>query len=214
MTEYQVLNWKTDPLLLDAKPESSDTWITANDMLISNTNSILDGLIFSNPYGWIIRKQDFVLHKKNDRILTRFPYLVLSTNELEFIQKNTLVIAQIIRDYFYPVINDKISNWKKRIENYLLRGSIPFPFIRCCLEVSGYPKNITNELMFESAKGKRYTIPIQISKHLAYLCGVINGDGHLHHHWLRVIDETKEHIQLISKLFIKLFSDPGKIFQT
>jgi hypothetical protein len=165
MAEPCVLNWKTDPLLLDTEPKSSGNWLTANEILTNDSNHLLEGLNFSNPYGFIIRKQDFILRKKSDRILTRFPYLVISSNEMDFIQDNILVITQIIRDYFYPVINDKISVWRKRLENYLQRGSMPYPFIRCCQEVTGYPKNQTSVLTFESPKGKQYSIPVQISKH-------------------------------------------------
>jgi len=214
----EPINWKTDPLLLDPEPTPMNEWFTANKILSSDSNnadSIIDNKTLTlNLYPILIRKIDFVLQNKNDRVLTRFPYRVLTKDEIKFIQSNVLTIAHIVRDYFYPIINDKISIWRKRIEKYLERGAIPFPLLRCAWEAKDFPKKQTNELKLESAKGKTYSLPCIITKKLAYLCGVVNGDGHLHHHWLRVIDETKEHIELISHLYNELFSDSGKIFQT
>jgi len=214
MTMAKVLTWKNDPLLYDEQPEPSSSWLTANDLLKKGIVVIdRDDQSFSNIYGILIRKNDFIKKKESDRILTRFPYYVLTKKEIEFIQTNKLVISQLVRDYFYMAITDKISSWRKRIDTYLLREAIPYPIIRCSWELEDYPLNTEPILTFESSKGKRYIIPIKITKKLAYLCGVINGDGHLHHFWLRVVDETKDHIELISKIFEELFFDAGEIFQ-
>ena len=141
---------------------------------------------------------------------------MLTQEEKDRIQNKILLISEFTRDYFYRSINDSTMSWRKRFQNYLERGAMPYPLFRCACEVLQTPliKPKTKLLLFESARGKRYAIPTKISPALAYLCGVINGDGHLHTHWLRVVDETKEHIELISKLFGKLFNDSGEIFKT
>ncbi len=106
--------------------------------------------------------------------------------------------------------------WKKRIINYLERGAMPYPLYRCACKVLDLPLlNLKFDgLFFESARGKKYSVPTKVTNALAYLCGVCNGDGHLKQHWLRIVDETKEHIVFLSQVFEHLFSDSGEIFKT
>lgn len=229
------LTWQNDTLLLDSEPTPVNEWLTANKLLSKEregNNSEYSNILTSierewfafrndndcslNLYSILVRKVDFVREKESDRILSRFPFLVLSKEEKELIKKKILLIAEFARDYFYQSINSGIMDWKKRLLTYLNRGAMPYPLFRCScalLDLTLINPQI-NELIFESARGKRYAIPTKVTPTIAYLCGVINGDGHLSTHWLRVIDETKEHIELLSELFEKQFNDAGEIFKT
>lgn len=229
------LTWKNDPLLLDSKTTQINEWVTANDLLSmelhgnnSNANKDLasiEGNWFSscnnsvcslNLYSILVRKIDFVRKKTSDRILARFPFLVLSEEENELIQKNILLIAECARNYFYKSINSGIMDWKRRLLTYLKRGAMPYPLYRCSCEVLDLPLvySEVDKIFFESARGKGYSVPAKITNALAYLCGVCNGDGHLKRHWLRIVDETKAHIDFLSKVFELLFSDSGEIFKS
>ncbi|MBY8995985.1 MAG: hypothetical protein KGD59_15655 [Candidatus Heimdallarchaeota archaeon] len=213
-----IINWKTDPLLYDVEIQRPNNWFTANELIESNRSNdiFLNGKQTLNLYPILVKKIDFVRKNSTDRILSRFPFLVITQEEKEQIQKKILLISEFTRDYFYNSINNNIIAWKKRFSNYLERGAIPYPLFRCACEILQLQiiRKNTTSLSFESARGKRYVIPTKITPALAYLCGIVNGDGHLHTHWLRVVDETKEHIELISKLFVKLFNDSGEIFKT
>lgn len=228
-------NWQNDPMLLDSEPLQAKDWVTANTLLA--LNGLDDGSVFRkhdfssnkekwlvrgkddtwvlNLYSVLVRKSDFVREKKSDRILARFPFIVLNAEEVIVIHKNILTFTEHVREYFYKAINSTMTSWKTRVETYLQRGAIPYPLYRCAFEI--FPESTATAekkvQAFESARGKRYTIPIEITPILSYLCGVINGDGHLHPHWLRVVDETKEHIEFISQLFTKQFNDPGEVFK-
>ncbi len=164
----------------------------------------------------MVRKIDFVKEKDNDRILSRFPFLVLTDEEKTLIKKRILLIAEFTRDYFYRSINSGIMEWKRRFETYLKRGAMPYPLYRCACAILDLP--LTNpkieELYFESARGKKYSIPTKLTNAIVYLCGVANGDGHLHRHNFRVTDETKEFLLLLSKLYEQNFNDPGEMFLT
>ena len=219
------LNWLNDPLLFDLRPTPMNDWLTANKLLSKDTLTSKEGKRYAlvnkntlslNLYPILVRKIDFIREKESDRILSRFPFIVLTEEEKDLIKKEILLIAETARDYFYRAINSKISAWRTRLNTYLERGAMPYPLYRCACKVLNVPLMI-NEIesqFFESARGKRYAIPTKISKQLAYLCGVINGDGHLHKHYLRVTDETKEHIKLISDLLGNVFSDTGEIFKS
>lgn len=214
----QFISWKTDPLLYDNEPITADTWLTANRLIELNRQKDIFYCEEQtlNLYPILVKKIDFIRKNSTDRILSRFPFLVLTQEEKNLIQSKILLISEFTRDYFYRSINDSTKSWRKRFQNYLERGAIPYPLFRCACEILQIPlvrKNMVS-LSFESARGKRYTIPTELSKSLAYLCGVINGDGHLHSHWLRIIDETKVHIQFLSELFEQIFADSGEIFPT
>jgi len=214
-----VINWQTDSLLLDPEPTPMNDWLTANKILEndpSNVASFIDlETLTLNLYSILVRKIDFVREKESDRILSRFPFLVLTDDEKILIKSKILLIAEFARDYFYKSTNSGIMEWKRRLTTYLKRGAMPYPLYRCACVVLELP--LTNhhidELFFESARGKRYSIPTKLTNALAYLCGVSNGDGHLHRHSFRVTDETKEFMMLLSKLYEHQFKDPGELFQ-
>ncbi|HUU88060.1 MAG TPA: LAGLIDADG family homing endonuclease, partial [Candidatus Glassbacteria bacterium] len=214
-----VINWQTDPLLLDQEPTPMNEWLTANKILESDSYIIdsfidLETLIL-NLYPILVRKIDFVREKDSNRILSRFPFLVLTDEEITLIKSKILLIAEFARDYFYKSTNSGIMEWKRRLQTYLKRGAMPYPLYRCACTILDFPMTNPNieELFFESARGKRYSIPTRLTNTLAYLCGVANGDGHLHRHSFRVTDETKEFMSLLSKLYEQMFNDTGEIFQ-
>jgi len=214
-----VINWQTDPLLLDPEPTPMNDWLTANKVIESDSQKI-DSFIDQetltlNLYPILVRKIDFVRVKDSDRVLSRFPFLVLTDEEKTLFKNKILLIAEFARDYFYKSINSGIMEWKRRLDTYLKRGAMPYPLYRCACAILELPLINPNldELFFESARGKRYSIPTKLTKSIAYISGVANGDGHLHRHSFRVTDETKEFMQLLSKLYEKIFNDPGELFQ-
>ncbi|MHA1211260.1 MAG: LAGLIDADG family homing endonuclease [Candidatus Heimdallarchaeota archaeon] len=215
-----VINWQNDPLLFDTEPTPMNEWETANSILsmeYQTVSSFLDVTTLTfNLYPILVRKIDFVSKTNNDRIISRFPFIVLLDEEKSLIKDKILLIAEFARDYFYKSINSGILDWRKRIQKYLKRGAMPYPLFRCACAILNLP--LTNpkveELHFESARGKRYAIPAKLTNALTYLCGVANGDGHLHRHWFRITDETKEYMLLLSKLFEQMFHDPGDVFLT
>ena len=215
-----IIHWQTDPLLLDQKPAPMNEWFTANTILASDsskTDFFIDLETFTlNLYPILVRKIDFVRGKDSDRILSRFPFLVLTDEEKTLIKSKILLIAEFARDYFYKSINSGIMEWKRRLETYLKRGAMPYPLYRCACVLLDLPMTnpLIDELFFESARGKRYSIPTKLTRGLAYLCGVVNGDGHLHRHYFRITDETKDFLLLLSKLFEHKFKDPGELFLT
>ena len=194
-------------------------WLTANKIIENDstkTNSFIDlETLTLNLYSILIRKIDFVRTKESDRILSRFPFLVLLDEEKKMIKSKILLIAEFARDYFYKSINSGIMDWKRRVTSYLKRGAMPYPLYRCCCALLDLPLVNPNidEVFFESAKGKRYSIPTKLINSLVYLCGVANGDGHLHRHSFRVTDETREFMQLLSKIYERFFNDQGELFQ-
>ncbi|MGC9780506.1 MAG: hypothetical protein HZR80_14765 [Candidatus Heimdallarchaeota archaeon] len=213
-----LLHWSTDPLLLDKKPTKYNDWKTANSLIqTEGLEAVLKkDLYFKNLYGIMVRKIDFVRTKSSDRIIARFPFLVINKEMQELIQKNILLISEVVRDYFYKSINKSIMQWKEIILNYLAKGSLPFPIFRCSFELEPILLSfcIKNLLHFTSARGEAFTFPTRITNKLAYLCGICNGDGNLRDYWIIVADETKEHIQFISTLLTDLFSKKGKIMKT
>ena len=86
----EILNWQTDPLLLDSKPTPMNDWITANKLLSTGeiSKSTFDSKSLAlNLYSILVRKIDFVREKDSDRILSRFPFIVLTDDETEKIKR-------------------------------------------------------------------------------------------------------------------------------
>ena len=213
-----MLHWSMDPLLLDEKPINYNEWETANAIIAKQgmKTIINEDLSFKNLYGIMVRKIDFVRKKSSDRIIARFPFLIINETIKQLIHKDILLIAQVVRDYFYQSINKTILQWKKIIVNYLEKGSLPFPLFRCAQEIVSEPTlPYTNtKIQFASARGETFTFPTKLTNKLAYLCGICNGDGNLRDYWIIIADETKEHIEFISNLLTDLFSKTGKIMKT
>ncbi|MBD3192541.1 MAG: hypothetical protein GF308_18015 [Candidatus Heimdallarchaeota archaeon] len=217
-----VLNWSTDPKLLDKSPATYNNWETANS-LISKKTAILQDFTFTNLYGILIRKIDFVRKKKRDRILARFPFLVLTDKMIEELQAKELLLAEATRDYFYRSINKSVLAWRDRINNFFERGAIPLPLYRVAEDMQlriavpplqEHPLSLyTDQIPFTSARGEPFSIPKKISKKLAYLLGVTMGDGNLRKYWIIVVDQSKEHILFINELFEELFGKSGKMIK-
>jgi len=213
-----LLHWSTDPLLLDEKPIKYNDWETANTLIQKEglETVLKKNLSFKNLYGIMVRKIDFVRTKSSDRIIARFPFLILTEQMKEVIRKDILLMSEAVRDYFYQSINKSIMQWKTIILNYLEKGSLPFPIFRCCFELEPNLHALINEtfLRFTSACGEAFTFPTKLTNKLAYLCGICNGDGNLRDYWIIIADETKEHIEFISNMLNELFSKKGKLMKT
>jgi hypothetical protein len=167
------LSWQNDSLLLDPEPTPMNDWLTANKLLSperkGNNSENLPNLASSrsrwvsfcnknipslNLYSILVRKIDFVRENKSDRILSRFPFKVLTQKEVEIINSNDLLLAEIARDYFYKSINKGIINWRNRIQHYLERGAMPYPLARCVWVLMSREKQPKPScLLFESLKG-------------------------------------------------------------
>ncbi|RLI70901.1 hypothetical protein DRO91_01395 [Candidatus Heimdallarchaeota archaeon] len=209
--------WQTDPLLYDEQPVQENAWTTANKLI---ERGQFEHIFYDRAalklelYPILVRKTDFVRKRTSDRILARFPFKVLTEDEIAAINDRLLSLAEHVHHYFYRSIDFSIRSWRDKLRHYLERGALPFPLLRCFWalepELPRYPKDY---VAFESARGKRYKLPCKVTKQLAYLCGVVNGDGHLRTHWLHIVDESKEHIQFISRLFKQTFDDNGILFQ-
>ncbi len=212
-----MLHWSNDPLLLDKNPAKMNDWETANTLIEQERlkRVINEDLSFTNLYGIMVRKIDFVRKKKSDRIIARFPFLVITDEQKEQIQAKILLIAEAARDYFYRSINKSILTWRDVLADYLERGAIPFPLFRCAQEViPDLQLPVRNSrIPFTSARGEAFSFPPCITKPLAYLCGICNGDGNLRNYWVIIIDETKEHIENISKMLGDIFGKKGHIMQ-
>ncbi len=214
------IDWQTDPLLLDPEPTLMNEWLTANKILSmakQSDNLFIDkNNLTLNIFPILVRKVDFVREKNSARILSRFPFLVLTEKEREIIKSKILLISEFARDYFYKSINGRISDWQRRLKTYLKRGAMPYPLFRCACETTPLPvvRPNVDSLTFESARGKRYAIPIKLTNQIAYLCGVCNGDGNLRKHFINIVDETKEHIQFLSRLLEQMFASTVALFQS
>ncbi|MCF2142432.1 MAG: hypothetical protein K9W42_01865 [Candidatus Heimdallarchaeota archaeon] len=216
MANGPVLTWRCDPLLYDPQAVSADAWLTANKLIEQGQ---LERIFYDQAalklelYPILVRKVDFLRERQSDRILARFPFKVLTEDEIAAINDRLLSLAEHVHHYFYRSIDFSIRSWREKLRHYLKRGALPFPLLRCFWalepELPCYPKDY---VAFESARGKRYKLPCKVTKQLAYLCGIVNGDGHLRTHWLRIIDESKEHILFVSQLFEQTFEDGGVLF--
>ncbi len=214
-----MLHWSTDPLLLDKEPMKANNWETANSLIEKGriTEIISPDLHFKNIYGIMVRKNDFVRKSSRDRIIARFPFLILTDEIRAKIQERTLLIAEVARDYFYRSINKSITAWRDIVLKYIERGALPFPLFRCAQEIIpelSLPVNGSGTIPFMSARGEAFTFPTKMSNQLAYLCGICNGDGNLREYWIIVADETKEHIEFVTQLLAKSFSKSGKLMKT
>ncbi|NPD90597.1 MAG: hypothetical protein HGN29_17940 [Asgard group archaeon] len=213
-----LLHWSTDPLLLDEQPIKYNDWQTANSIIQKEgLKAVLTkDLVFKNLYGIMVRKIDFVRTKSSDRIIARFPFIVINTDVKDQIQDDILLVSEKVRDYFYKSINKSIMQWNTIILNYLEKGSLPYPIFRCCFELKPNLHALINDtsLRFTSARGEAFTFPIKLTNKLAYLCGICNGDGNLRDYWVIIADENKPHIEYLTIQLTVLFGKKGKIMKT
>lgn len=206
-----MLNWSTDPIYFDSEPQETNKWLNANELIEQNKEET----IFCNYdrkllklYSIMVRRVDFVRKKTSDRILARFPYIELTDDEKEHIEKKQLSIAERIRDYFYKSDIRRTLEWRSILRKNLERGFIPLPFLRCLPDELAVDFKRRN---FESARGEGFRMPIKLTPQIAYLCGLINGDGSLKKYVLSIVDFSDLNIQQLQNQFQVLFYQKGRI---
>ena len=214
-TLSEPLIWNNDPILFDAEPLPVNQWLNANELIQNGHASRIyhaDTQLL-NLYPIMVRKNDFVRVKTSDRIMARFPYLVIDNNIQEQIKNKILLISEITRDYFYKSVNKSIVQWKEDILKYLKRGTLPYPVVRCCFELVPNLNALINEtsLRFTSARGEAFKMPTKLTKELAYLAGMVNGDGNLQKYTLRIVDYSIKNIKQLQGMFEEYFNQTGNI---
>ena len=209
-----VINWQNDPLLFDSEPLIVNQWVNANELIQQNrSEEIFRSDRHLNLYPIMVRKNDFVRKKASDRIMARFPFIVINDDIQEQIVKKILLISEVTRDYFYKSINKSILQWKQDILKYLTRDTLPFPITRCCFELVPNLHVLINEtsLRFTSARGEGFKMPTNLTKELAYLAGMVNGDGNLQKYTLRIVDYSIKNIKQLQVMFQEYFDQTGNI---
>jgi len=209
------LTWTNDPLLFDLEPLVVNQWINANELIrLNRRNEIfVSGKNLFNLYPIMVRKNDFVKTTSSDRVMARFPFLVLDEPTQKLIVDKILLLSEVTRDYFYKSINKSILEWKEDILHYLARGTLPFPILRCCFELEPNLQTlyITPFLHFTSARGEPFKMPTELTKELAYLAGMINGDGNLQKYAVRIVDYSIKNIEQLKGMFEEYFAQTGNI---
>ena len=181
------LNWLQDPLLLDQTSVSLNSWNTANDLLKQEQHT---AFLFPTGqlqlYPIMIRKSDFTT---GERILQSFPYIKLDIEWCDIIRKQTLGLAEKVHQYFNKSnYNNSIQTWLKKIINYLEQQQrFPFPLFRL---VDNWGDFFLDKhfICFQSARGEDFQLPLYLTEDLAYLTGVVMGDGHLAEYFVNIID--------------------------
>ena len=206
-----MLNWNTDPLLVDSSANSSIHWETANSLLRKGKANLIfqDDFPKLAIYSIIIRKNDFI---SSERLLQTFPYIILTPHWNTSIRKKSLKVAERCNNYFNNSSLEKsIRSWQKVIISYCEKQQrIPLPIFRLSDNWKEFFIN-SNKVAFQSARGEKFHLPTKLSPDLSYLLGVIIGDGHLNYHNVVLVDFSKEHMRFLQKLAVKLFGIEGLI---
>jgi len=206
------LNWRTDPFLVDPEPFEQNTWLTANELLESGRRDsfiTFEGQLLLYPL--MIRKIDFI---SGERILQSFPYILLDNEFITKIRKQSLTLAEKTHHYFLGSnYNRSIREWQKKIIDYLEEQQrLPFPLFRLSDDWMNYFSK-KESIKFQSARGEDFQIPLYLSENLAYLTGVVMGDGHLANYFVNIIDASQEHIENLAKLLEKNFQSHIETFK-
>jgi len=209
---FEYLSWQKDPLLLDPEPLEQNTWLTANDLCTQGKK----GQIFSpighlNLYSFMLRKIDFV---SGERLLQSFPYIVIDEEWCSLLRKQTLLLAERTHYYFHNALtNIPIHNWQKKIIEYLEKQHrLPFPLFRLADNWQDYFLE-KQFVQFQSARGEDFQLPLYLTEDLAYLTGVVMGDGHLADYFINIIDSSKEHIKNLAGLLQLHFNSKIEFFE-
>ncbi|MBN1329057.1 MAG: hypothetical protein JXA54_06245, partial [Candidatus Heimdallarchaeota archaeon] len=209
---FEYLSWQKDPLLLDPEPLEQNTWLTANDLCTQGKK----GQIFSpighlNLYSFMLRKTDFV---SGERLLQSFPYIVLEEEWCSLLRKQTLLLAERAHYYFHNALtNIPIRNWQKKIIEYLEKQHrLPFPLFRLADDWQDYFLE-KQFVQFQSARGEDFQLPLYLTEDLAYLTGVVMGDGHLADYFINIIDSSNEHIKNLAGLLQLHFNSKIEFFE-
>lgn len=204
------LSWKNDPLLFDTEPVDQRYWVTANGLIKRQQSSeiFFRNNALLNIYPIMIRKIDFVV---SERTLQVMPYVVLSKQWSHKLRKKSLAVAERAHYYFKDSAADyKITRWQQKVINYVEQQQrIPFPLFRLADNWQQLLKQ--PEIVFQSARGETFRLPIVLTEDLAYLLGVIAGDGHLNEHNVVLVDYSPEQMKLLKSLTQKLLGITGKI---
>ena len=75
----EIINWQTDPLLFDQDTKQVNDWINANDLIKQNCRKkifLADGQTL-NLFPLMVRRVHFVRSKSSDRVMARFPFLLV-----------------------------------------------------------------------------------------------------------------------------------------
>ncbi len=206
------LNWRTDPLLVDIEPARPNQWFTANELIegdrrdsfITPENQLL-------LYPIMIRKNDFIT---GERILQSFPYILLDTRIISKCRKQSLALAEKTHYYFQGSnYNHSIRDWQKKFISYLEEQQrLPFPLFRLYDDWLDYIKE-KKFARFQSARGENFQLPLYLSEDLAYLSGVVMGDGHLAEYFVNIIDSSKEHILNLKEKLEEQFNSKTEFFK-
>ncbi|NPE09047.1 MAG: helix-turn-helix domain-containing protein [Asgard group archaeon] len=208
----EFLNWRNDPLLVDSDPLKQNTWLTTNDLLeLSKNDSFLTSTGQMLLYPIMIRKIDF---QTGERILQSFPYILLGNEWTSSIRKQSLALAEKTHHYFQKSnYNRTILEWQKKIISYMEEQQrLPFPIFRL---VPSWKKFFQNKqfVQFQSARGEDFQLPLYLTEELAYLTGVIMGDGHLAEYFVNIIDSSKKHIENLRQKLITSFNSKTELFK-
>ena len=205
------LHWESDPLLLDLTPTVQNTWVTANELLEKETRDKFqteaERLLL---YPIIIRKVDFIT---GERILQSFPYILLNQEWISRIRKQSLAHAEKAHHYFLGSnISKSIRDWQRKIINYLEEQQrLPFPLFRLIPSWETFFQG-KQYIQFQSARGEGFQLPLKLTEELAYLVGVVMGDGHLANYFVNIIDSSKEHIENLVKSLKRIFQTNIEFF--
>lgn len=207
-------NWKTDPILFDRQPTPPSRWLTANNLLeLGQLTKIflpVSDEQLLNLYSIMIRKWDFC---HGERLLQSMPYILLDAPWVKKVRKNSLALAE--RCYYYfdgSITNFSIKQWQQKVIKYTeQQRRIPFPMFRLANEWETFFEG-KRRIWFQSARGEAFQIPVILSAELAYLLGVIMGDGHLSKYAVYLVDYSKEQIQQLAKKMQKLFGSNGLLY--
>ncbi len=159
----------------------------------------------------MVRKDDFV---SGERLLQSFPYIILDKTWLDKLRKNTLILAEKTHHYFSGTKADySIRSWQKRIIKYLEEQlRLPFPLFRLFPEwLRIYDGK--QFLKFQSARGENFQLPLYLTGDIAYLVGVIMGDGHLAEYFINIIDASQEHIENLATSLKGIFKSKLEMFK-
>ncbi len=205
------LHWESDPLLLDPTPAAQNTWLTANELLEKR-----QGDKFQTETGQLqlypimLRKVDFI---SGERIIQSFPYILLNQEWVSRIRKQSLAHAEKAHHYFLGSnISKSIRDWQKRIISYIEEQQrLPFPLFRLVPSWETFFQG-KQYIQFQSARGEGFQLPLMLTEELAYLTGVIMGDGHLANYFVNIIDSSKEHIENLVKSLETIFQTNIEFF--
>ena len=209
---FESLTWQKDPLLLDPEPLEQNAWLTANDLLSQGKReSIFTPTGQFRLYSLMLRKIDFV---SGERLLQGFPYLLLGEDWCERLRRQTLLLVERAHHYFIGAItNTSIRSWQKKLIHYLEdQQRLPFPLFRLA---DDWEEFFTGKqfVRFQSARGEPFQLPLYLTEELAYLVGVVMGDGHLAEFFINIIDSSREHIENLARLLEKHFHSKIEVFE-